>query len=128
MAKLFEIYKCELCGNITKIYHEAGGTLSCCGAEMVLQVENTTDAAVEKHVPVITKIEGGFEVKVGETLHPMTEAHYIEWIELIVDDCWVTTAFLKPGDEPKVTFKACSGKKVEAKAYCNLHGYWKATL
>lgn len=126
MAKLFEIYKCEVCGIITKVYHEADGTLNCCGKEMVQQVENTTDAAVEKHVPVITKIEDGFEVKVGETLHPMTEAHYIEWIELTVDDCWVTTAFLKPGDEPKVTFKACLGEKVEAKAYCNLHGYWKA--
>ena len=126
MAKLFEIYKCEICGNITKIYHEADGVLSCCGKEMVLQVENTTDAAVEKHVPVITKVEDGFVVKVGETLHPMTEAHYIEWIELTVDNCWVTTAFLKPGDEPKVTFKACLGEKVEAKAYCNLHGYWKA--
>ena len=126
MTKLFEIYKFEICGNITKIYHEAAGSLSCCGKEMVLQVENTTDAAVEKHVPVITKTEDGFEVKVGETLHPMTADHYIEWIELTVDDCWVTTAFLKPGDEPRITFKACNGKKVEAKAYCNLHGYWTA--
>lgn len=56
----------------------------------------------------------------------MTEAHYIEWIEVTVDDRWVATVFLKPGDEPKVTFKTCLGNKVEAKAYCNLHGYWKA--
>ena len=125
MAKLFEIYKCKVCGNITKVYHEADGILSCCGKEMVQQIENTTDAAVEKHVPVITKIKDGFEVQVGETLHPMGEDHYIEWIELIVDDRWVTTAFLKPGDEPKVIFKGCLGDKVEAKAYCNLHGYWK---
>lgn len=125
MTKKLEIFKCEICGNIVEVMHAGAGALVCCGKEMVLQSENTKDAAVEKHIPVITKLSDGYEIKVGSTLHPMTEAHYIEWIELILDDCCVATQFLNPGDEPVATFKSCYGEKVEARAYCNLHGHWK---
>ena len=124
MTKRLEVYKCEICGNIIEMMHGGAGALSCCGKEMVLQVENTRDAAVEKHLPKVTKLSDGYEVQIGSTLHPMTEDHYIEWIELIVDGC-VSTKFLKPGDIPKITFKACYGEHAEARAYCNLHGHWK---
>jgi len=124
MTNILEIYKCELCGNIIEIKHTGAGVLSCCGKEMVLQVENTTDATVEKHIPKIVKLSNGYEVQVGSTLHPMTEDHYIEWVELIVDGR-IYTEFLNPGDVPKVNFKAYYGEKAEARAYCNLHGLWK---
>jgi len=125
MTKKLEVFKCEICGNIVEVMHAGAGALVCCEKEMILQTENTKDAAVEKHIPVVTKLSDGYEVKVGSTLHPMTEAHYIEWIELILDGSCVATQFLNPGDEPKVIFKSCYGEKVEARAYCNLHGHWK---
>ncbi len=58
----------------------------CCGKPMRLLEENTTDAALEKHVPVVEKTENGVKVKVGEKEHPMEEKHYIEWIEVITQN------------------------------------------
>ena len=72
MTELRQIYKCEICGNIVEVVHNSGGTLVCCGKPMTLKGENTQDAAVEKHVPVVEKIEGGIRVKVGAVEHPMT--------------------------------------------------------
>ena len=86
MAKRLEVYKCELCGNIVEGLHEGAGSLVCCGQDMTLFTENTTDAAQEKHVPVVEKVAGGFKVTVGSVAHPMEESHYIEWIEVIAGD------------------------------------------
>jgi superoxide reductase len=91
---------------------------------MELLKENSTDAAIEKHVPVIEKIEGGYRVKVGSVEHPMTEAHYIEWIELITDNK-VMRKYLTPKDKPVAEFKT-DAKEVSARTYCNLHGLWKS--
>ncbi|MDO4159395.1 MAG: desulfoferrodoxin [Prevotellaceae bacterium] len=124
MTKRNEVYRCSVCGNIVEVVHAAGGTLSCCGKPMVLQNENTVDAAREKHVPVIEEIEGGYKVKVGDVEHPMLENHYIEWIELI-DGEKVMRHYLKPGEKPEAVFYTDS-KDVYAREYCNLHGHWKS--
>lgn len=124
MAEKLGIYKCEVCGNIVEVLHAGAGELVCCGKPMVLQKENTVDAAKEKHVPVIEKIEGGVKVKVGSVAHPMDEKHFIEWIEIIADGKSYIQ-FLNPGDTPEATFKVGTAD-VKARAYCNLHGHWKA--
>jgi superoxide reductase len=124
MTKINEVYKCELCGNIVQMNHGAAGTLVCCGQDMKLLDEKSADSTTEKHVPVIEKIEGGFKVTVGSTLHPMTEEHYIEWIELDAEG-HTQKAFLKPGSEPVAYFKT-NFEKVTARSYCNLHSLWKA--
>lgn len=124
MVKKLEVYKCELCGNIVEVYSAGGGTLSCCGQDMKLMEEKSADMATEKHVPVVEKIDGGYKVTVGSTLHPMEEKHYIQWIELIAGD-EVLTAYLKPGDKPEAVFKT-DATDVVAREYCNLHGHWKA--
>jgi superoxide reductase len=124
MAKQLEIYKCEKCGNIVEVLHGGGGELVCCGEPMKQMVENTVDAAKEKHVPVIEKIQGGVNVKIGSTPHPMEEKHYIEWIEIIADGK-AYRQFLNPGDEPQATFMV-EAKDIQAREYCNIHGLWKA--
>lgn len=123
MAKKLEIYKCAACGNIVEVLHGGDGELVCCGEPMKLLTENTTDAAKEKHVPVIEKIDGGYKVKVGSVAHPMEAKHYIEWIELLADGK-AYRQFLEPGMPPEATFliKAAS---VSAREHCNLHGLWK---
>lgn len=118
-----QVYKCELCGNMVEVLHEAGGTLTCCGQPMSLFSENTTDAAQEKHVPVVEKVEGGYKVKVGSVAHPMEEKHFIEWIELLADGK-VYRQFLKPGAPPEAVFMI-DADQVTAREYCNLHGLWK---
>ena len=124
MAEQLQVYKCEACGNIVEVLHGGEGELVCCGKPMVLIKENTVDAAKEKHVPVIEKIEGGYKVKVGSVPHPMEEKHYIEWVELIADGK-AYRQFLKPGQTPEAIFKI-DAANVSAREYCNLHGLWKA--
>ena len=125
MAKRSEIYKCETCGNIIEVVDGGDGELVCCGESMKLMTENTVDAAKEKHVPVIEQVEGGIKVSVGEVFHPMEEKHFIQWIELIVDDR-TYRQFLEPGEQPQVVFNV-TAKQLTAREYCNLHGLWKAT-
>ena len=124
MAERLEVYKCEVCGNIVEVLHGGAGQLVCCGQPMVKLTENTVDAAKEKHVPVIEKIEGGYKVKVGSVAHPMEEKHHIEWIELIADGK-AYRQFLNPGQIPEAVFKV-EAANVTAREYCNLHGLWKA--
>jgi len=125
MTKNLQIYKCAVCGNIAEMLHGGDGELVCCGEPMKLFVANTTDAAKEKHVPVIEKIDSGFKIKVGSVAHPMEEKHYIEWIQVITDDGRVYREFLAPGKTPEAVFKI-DAIAVIAREYCNLHGLWKA--
>jgi superoxide reductase len=123
MPQRNEVYKCEACGNIVEVLVGGGGELVCCGNPMVQLVENTVDAAKEKHVPVIEKVAAGFKVSVGSIAHPMEEKHYIQFIELIADGK-VYRQFLNPGDKPEALFQV-EAATVTAREYCNLHGLWK---
>ena len=123
MTELLQIYKCGVCGNIVEMVHAGAGELVCCGQPMDLMGENTVDAAQEKHVPVIEKIDEGFKITVGSVAHPMEEKHYIEWIEVIADGK-AYREFLKPGGKPEATFNI-DASEITAREYCNLHGLWK---
>ncbi|MBC2579721.1 desulfoferrodoxin [Clostridium sp. DJ247] len=123
MTEVRQVYKCEVCGNIVEVLHKAGGTLNCCGRPMTLLTENTTDAAVEKHVPFIEKTLDGVIVKVGEVEHPMTDEHYIEWVEVHTANK-VYRKWFKPGEKPEAVFRL-GEDVVFTRAYCNLHGLWK---
>ena len=124
MAAKLEVYKCQSCGNMVEVIHGGDGQLECCGAAMDLLTENTTDAAKEKHVPVIEKVDGGYKVVVGSVAHPMEEDHLIEWIELVADGK-AYRQFLKPGDAPEAFFEV-EATTVVAREFCNKHGLWKA--
>lgn len=124
MTNLNEVYRCPICGNIVEVLHAGAGELTCCGKPMQQLVENTVEAATEKHVPVVEKIDGGYKVTVGSVEHPMLDNHFIEWIEL-VEDGKIQRACLKPGDKPEAVFLT-SATEVSARAYCNLHGLWKS--
>lgn len=117
------IYKCNVCGNIVEITHVGGGTLVCCGQPMDLLVEKISDQGMEKHVPVIEKIDGGYKVKIGSVPHPMESAHYIEWIEFLVGEK-VYREYLAPGMAPEAVFMV-DAENVSAREYCNVHGLWR---
>ena len=123
MVQRMEIYKCGICGNVVEVFRGGKGALVCCGKPMQLEAENTTDAAQEKHVPLVEKVEEGFKVTVGSTLHPMEEKHLIEWIELD-DGETIHRKHLRPGEPPVVVFRI-RAEKARARAYCNLHGLWR---
>jgi superoxide reductase len=119
-----QVYKCGVCGSEVTVIRGGEGTLVCCDQPMNLQAENTTDAAQEKHVPVIEKVDGGVKVSVGSVAHPMGDDHLIEWIEVVADGK-VYRQTLKPGDTPEAVF-AIEADQVTARAFCNLHGLWKS--
>lgn len=124
MTEKKQIYRCAVCGNIVEVVNAGAGTLSCCGQPMKLLKENTSDGALEKHVPVVERIDGGYKVTVGSVEHPMTDAHYIQWIELSTES-ETMRKYLTPADKPTATFST-EAKEVTAREYCNLHGLWKA--
>ena len=121
-----KFYICKNCGNIIAMVKKSGVPVMCCGQKMAELEPGTTDAAVEKHVPVFEIKDNKVLVTVGSVEHPMLDEHFIEWIAV------QTTAgnqrkALKPGDKPQACFALCEGEEVEAVyAYCNLHSLWKA--
>ena len=119
-----KFYRCKHCGKIIAIVNDTKVPTICCGEAMEQIIPGTTDASVEKHVPVITKNGNIIEVKVGSVDHPMAPEHYIEWIALRTKQGNQRKA-LKPGDAPAATFALVDGDEViEAFAYCNLHSLW----
>lgn len=121
-----KFYICKHCGNIVAMVKPSGVPIVCCGDNMTEMIPNTTDAAKEKHVPVVSKDGGNITVTVGSIEHPMTEAHYIEWIAVQTKNGNQRKS-LKPGQSPKASFCVSDDDEIEAVyAYCNLHGLWKA--
>ncbi len=123
-----KFYKCNHCGNVAVKPYDKGVPLMCCGEKMTELTANTVDAAVEKHVPVVTVEGSAVHVVVGEVVHPMTEEHQISFIALETKNGY-QIAELAPTDEPKADFALAEGDEVVAVyEYCNLHGLWKATV
>ena len=123
MTERGQVYKCDICGNIIEVLTPGAGELVCCGEPMALLEEQTADAALEKHVPVVEKIDGGFKVTVGSVPYPMADEHYIEWIELVADGK-ACRQFLSPGDAPEAVF-CTDAAEATAREHCNVHGLWK---
>ncbi len=99
MTDKADIYKSRLhCGTICEILHPGTAHLICCGTKMMLMSPELLEGPREQHVPVIDKKEGGYAVIIGDDPHPMTEDHYIEWIELVIGNK-ACKQFLKPGDK-----------------------------
>lgn len=120
-------YVCKHCGNMVGMIFCSGVPIICCGEPMSELQANVVDASHEKHVPVI-KVDGDtVTVDIGSVPHPMTDAHFIEWIYLQTKHGGQRKA-LKPDDAPSVTFALKDDEAVCAFAYCNLHGLWKADV
>ena len=91
-------------------------------------IAGSTDAAQEKHVPVVTKKCKTVKVDVGSVAHPMTAEHLIEWVALETQQGY-QIKYLAPEAAPVCTFTLADGDKgVKVYAYCNLHGLWTADL
>ena len=118
--------KCPICGQIVAVVKKTGSPIICCGRPMEEIVPGTTDASLEKHVPVYEVKDNVVTVTVGSVVHPMLPEHYIEWVSLRTKFGNQRKA-LKPGEAPTVSFALLPGDEVlEVYEYCNLHGLWKA--
>lgn len=121
-----KFYLCEHHGNIIALLGGAKGLANEEGLKELLP--GVTDAAQEKHVPLV-KVEGSkVSVNVGEVEHPMSQEHLIEWVVLETDQGWQKKD-LHPDRPPRMEFALTAGEKpLAVYAYCNLHGLWKKVL
>ena len=121
-----KFYVCRHCGKIIAVVKDTPVPVMCCGEKMSELVPGTTDAALEKHVPVMSTENGIVTVKVGAAAHPMMPEHFIEWVVLVTEQ-GVQAKELKPSEAPEAKFALLPGDAAVASyAYCNLHGLWKA--
>jgi len=124
MIEKNQVYRCKHCGNIVEVLHGSGPVIVCCGEPMQLLEAKTQDQGLEKHVPVVERTADGIIVKVGAVEHPMEEAHYIEWIEVITPEK-TCRAYLSPGQKPLAHFPI-NADQLEVREYCTIHGLWRA--
>ncbi|MBQ8669012.1 desulfoferrodoxin FeS4 iron-binding domain-containing protein [bacterium] len=130
MSKRLDLYKCNICGNLVEVVLSGVGELVCCGEPMeYLDAKSNDSEYGEKHVPVFVDTdENGIEVRVGSTLHPMTEEHYIQFIETISEDKnKICRQYLSPQTSPIMVLKDKADIK-NAREYCNLHGLWESVM
>lgn len=118
-------YRCPICGNIIRVIDGNIKRIVCCGKTMNEMIANTTDAAVEKHVPVYEKVDGEIVVRVGTVEHPMEKEHYIMWIAQVIEGR-IIEAKLYPEQSTETRFPYIPGSTLYA--YCNKHGLWKARV
>ena len=126
MTNLRELYVCSICGNVIEVVNTGASSLVCCNKPMSKLEAGTTDASLEKHVPVVESVDGGIKVKVGSVAHPMEEKHYIRFIEVLTKE-QVLRAELAPNQAPEALFLVKADEVLEVREYCNLHGLWKAS-
>lgn len=127
MTELHQIYKCEVCGNMVNVIHSGTGTLVCCDKPMTLQVEHDQDQGFEKHLPSLSFEDSKLIVNIGDIPHPMEDAHYIEWIEYVVNGV-SSRKFLKPSEKPQAVFDFIESDSYIVRAYCNIHGLWEIRM
>jgi len=127
MIEKKEIYKCEKCGNIIEVVHGGKGTLVCCGVDMIKFNEKEAESSVEKHVPIFAETQNGIKISVGSTEHPMTDEHFIEWIEVINGD-YINRKYLNPTDKPEAEFYVKKQPGLIIRSFCNKHGLWKNNI
>ena len=124
--KELKLLYCTHCKKIVEVVNDNKVPVICCGEPMKEIVPNSTEAAVEKHLPVISEENGVVKVTVSTVTHPMPAEHYITNIWLETNKA-VYKKVLSPDLAPEAQFILAEGEKaVAAYEYCNLHGLWKA--
>lgn len=128
MSERLALYKCEVCGNLVQVLLSGGGELVCCGKPMTyLNPQDKSDEMLEeKHVPIFIHDESGKEfIQVGSTLHPMSEEHYIQFIETISEDKnKIELQYFSPNSKPVMEIDKFANLHC-ALGYCNIHGLWE---
>lgn len=121
-----KFFKCEKCGNVAVKFVDSNVSLVCCGQNMTELQANTTDAAGEKHVPVVTRMDAHrLHVSVGSVAHPMLPAHHISFIYVVTERGGIRVNLT---DKPEAVIYVGDEKVSAVYEYCNLHGLWKTTV
>ncbi|MBR2367655.1 MAG: desulfoferrodoxin [Alistipes sp.] len=121
-----KFFKCDTCGNVIIKVVDSKVPVVCCGKPMSELTPNTVDAATEKHVPVVTRLDDKhIKVEVGSVAHPMSEEHHIAFIYVETENGGIRVD-LK--DKPEAVIYLGEERAVAVYEYCNLHGLWMTQL
>ena len=121
-----KFYICEHCGNIIAKVKDTGVPVMCCGQKMKELIPGTVDASVEKHLPVVTRLDDcTIKVQVGSVAHPMIPEHHIMFIYVETENGGIRVDLT---DKPEAEICVCTSKPVAVYEYCNLHGLWKTEI
>lgn len=121
-----KFFKCRHCGNVIEKIVDSDVPVVCCGEKMEKLVANTVEASVEKHLPVVTRIDDcTIKVEVGSVAHPMLPEHHIAFIYVETENGGIRVNL---SDKPEAVICTCSSRPIAVYEYCNLHGLWKTTL
>jgi superoxide reductase len=127
MTTQSKFYRCDVCGNLVYLIDAGGGTLVCCDRVMDNLVADSTDASVEKHVPVVTVAGNIMTIKVGEIPHPMLPEHHIEWV-FVEGARTGLLYYLKVDELPEITVMTSADEPLTIYSYCNIHGLWSMNM
>ena len=119
-------FRCRHCGNVIQKLVDSKVPVVCCGEQMQELIPGTIDASKEKHVPVVTRIDGcKIKIQVGSEPHPMLPEHHIAFIYIETDNGGIR---IDLKDKPETLVCTCNGTPLAVYEYCNLHGLWKTEL
>ncbi len=118
-----KFYKCTKCGQILEAVVSKCDGITCCGEPVKELKANTSDGALEKHVPVVEQDGNTVKVSVGSVAHPMEADHWIQFIEIETSK-GAQRKTLSPGEKPYAEFTLRDETFVRAYEYCNKHGLW----
>ena len=123
-----KFFLCTTCGNVVVKAIDSGVDIVCCGQKMKELVPGTTDASMEKHLPVVERIDDcTLRVKVGSMPHPMHKEHHIVFIYLETEHGG-QIQYLDPEGQAEAVFCGCKDKPVAVYEFCNIHGLWKTEI
>ncbi|MBQ1930123.1 MAG: desulfoferrodoxin [Bacteroidales bacterium] len=121
-----KFFKCQTCSNVAVKMVDSTVPMFCCGKKMEELIPNTVDASGEKHVPVVTKLDGGkIKVEVGSVAHPMLPEHHIAFVYVETEKGGM---YVNLTDKPEAEITVGDEKVIAVYEYCNLHGLWKTEL
>ena len=119
-------YVCPHCGNVIQKIVDSKVPVVCCGEKMKELEANTVEASVEKHLPVVTRVDDcHIKVEVGSVAHPMLPEHHIAFVYVETETGGIRVDLT---DKPEAVVCICDSKVVAVYEYCNLHGLWKTDI
>lgn len=142
-----KIYICQVCGHLE--FNMPPEKCPVCFAErdkftqndMIFKESNEKSPEAEtKHIPIVTISKKcglipespcvDITVRVGKTIHPMEEKHFITFIDCYQNEKYISRVILTP---PSVYPAACfhlknDGGTITIVENCNIHGYWKTDM
>ena len=123
-----KFYRCRRCGNVIQKIVDKKVPVVCCAEKMEELVPGTVEASVEKHPPVVTRLDNStIKVEGGSAPHPMTPEHHISFIYVETENGGMRIN-VKEKEKAEAVFCTCADKPVAVYEYCNLHGLWKTEL